>query len=137
MSLEPTGAHYTRAGPRCVQSKSAEIVPLYQGGGRTRRPHRSSNRKEQTGERSATMNQPPTLATVRLVRRPFRAEDAADVQPLAGERAVAATTLRIPHPYEEGMAEAWIATLSPAFERGEEVALAITRQEDGTLLGAV
>lgn len=77
------------------------------------------------------------LTTDRLVLRPFQPEDAADVQRLAGDRAVAATTLRIPHPYEDGMAETWIATLGPAFAKGEHLALAVTRREDGVLMGAV
>ncbi len=79
----------------------------------------------------------PSLTTERLLLRPFRSEDAVEVQRLAGDYAVAATTLRIPHPYEDGMAEQWIATLEPAFEKGEQVALAITSREDGRLLGAI
>lgn len=83
------------------------------------------------------MSEYPSLTTERLVLRPFRMDDAADVQRLAGDYAVAATTLRIPHPYEDGMAEQWLATLGPAFEKGEQIALAITSREDGALLGAI
>ena len=83
------------------------------------------------------MSDYPNLTTERLILRPFRMADAADVQRLAGDYAVAATTLRIPHPYEDGMAEQWIATLEPAFEKREHIALAITVREDGALLGAV
>jgi RimJ/RimL family protein N-acetyltransferase len=83
------------------------------------------------------MSEYPSLTTERLILRPFRMADAADVQRLAGDYAIAATTLRIPHPYEDGMAEQWIATLGPAFEKGEHIALAITAREDGALLGAI
>ena len=42
-------------------------------------------------------------------------------------------TLRIPHPYEDGMAEAWIAEIAEA--RGERVVFAVTTESDG-LIGA-
>lgn len=78
----------------------------------------------------------PTLATARLILRPFMLEDAPTVRALAGEREIAEMTT-IPHPYEEGMAEEWIGTHQRAFEGGELVTWAITRREDGALLGAM
>jgi [ribosomal protein S5]-alanine N-acetyltransferase len=60
-------------------------------------------------------------------------KDAADVQRLAGDREIAATTLSIPHPYEDGMAQAWIATHPGAFEQKKAVTFAIALPEDGTL----
>src|SRR5437870_2908317 len=83
------------------------------------------------------MSEQPTLTTARLILRPFRMEDGSEVQRLAGDRDVAATTLRIPHPYLDGMAEAWLGTLQPRYEKGEAVVFAITRKEDGTFLGAI
>src|SRR5262249_16321912 len=56
---------------------------------------------------------------------------------LAGDREIAANTLQIPHPYPDGAAEAWIATLAPRFAAGESVAFAITRTLDGALLGSI
>lgn len=58
--------------------------------------------------------------------RPFVRADASDVQHLAGAAAVADTTLTIPHPYESGLAEAWIATHQPAFDRQENIVFAVT-----------
>lgn len=58
------------------------------------------------------------------------------VQRLAGAREVADTTLSIPHPYEDGMAEAWFATHAPAFDRGEMATLAVTASSAG-LVGAI
>lgn len=78
----------------------------------------------------------PTLRTERLALRPFLLADAALVQRLAGEREVADTTLAIPHPYEDGMAESWIATHGGAWERQESATLAITTLEHG-VIGAI
>jgi len=63
--------------------------------------------------------------------------DAPRVQHLAGERAVAQFTLNIPHPYPDGVAEKWIASHQPKYEKGELVNFAITRRPDGLLIGAV
>ena len=46
----------------------------------------------------------PTLQTQRLFLRPFELPDGEDVRRLAGDRAIADTTLQIPHPNEVGMA---------------------------------
>ncbi|MDX1556875.1 MAG: GNAT family N-acetyltransferase [Xanthomonadales bacterium] len=81
--------------------------------------------------------QQPTLQTQRLILRPFQRSDAPEVQRLAGDRAVADTTLAIPHPYEDGMAEEWIATHQPKFEAGELADFAITLRDDGALVGAI
>ena len=78
----------------------------------------------------------PTLHTRRLLLRPFRTEDGSDVRRLAGDPAVAADATAIPHPFEEGMAEAWIASHAPAFEAGAQAVFAITLREDGALVGA-
>jgi RimJ/RimL family protein N-acetyltransferase len=83
------------------------------------------------------MAQQPVLITERLVLRPFRLEDASEVQRLAGAKEIAATTLRIPHPYPDGAAEEWIAGLAPHLEKDEAVAYAIARASDGALLGAI
>jgi ribosomal-protein-alanine N-acetyltransferase len=82
------------------------------------------------------MAQQPTWTSDRLVLRPFAMTDAPDVQRLAGDRAVASTTLNIPHPYEDGAAEAWIASHQEGFDSGKQVTIAITLR-DGTLIGAI
>ena len=79
----------------------------------------------------------PTLETERLVLRPFGLDDAAEVQRLAGNKAVADTTSNIPHPYEDGMAEEWISRHQNAFSEGQRVTFAVTRKTDGGLVGAI
>ncbi len=73
----------------------------------------------------------PSLYTSRLILRPFGRADAPAVQRLAGAAAVAEMTLNIPHPYADGMAEAWIATLGEAWRAGTAVTFAITTATDG------
>lgn len=81
---------------------------------------------------------PPTLITDRLHLRPFLTDDAPQVQNLAGAREVYATTLTVPHPYEDGMAERWIASHHMQFYSGKGVVLAVTLKGNGQpLVGAV
>ena len=82
------------------------------------------------------MIEQPTLTSKRLVLRPFTPGDAEDVQRLAGAEEVADTTLNIPHPYADGLAEAWIESHADAFQERERVALAIT-DSDAVLVGAI
>ena len=63
--------------------------------------------------------------------------DGPAVQALAGDKAIADTTLNIPHPYEDGMAEAWIGSHAERFQKGEGVDYAVTLREDRSLIGAV
>jgi len=77
----------------------------------------------------------PRLTTDRLVLRPFCLEDAKDVQRLAGDRDVAATT-NVPHPYEDGVAEKWIGGHEAAFQQGSRMVFAITLRS-GELVGAI
>ena len=79
----------------------------------------------------------PVLESKRLLLRPFSLTDAPVVQKLAGDEAIAATTLNIPHPYEDGMAEEWIGSHQERFEKGEAVIFAITLRDEKALIGAI
>ena len=83
------------------------------------------------------MSEHPALRTERLLLRPFELQDAKDVQRLAGDRAIADMTLMIPHPYEDGLAEAWIATHRAQLDEGGGYNFAITLADSGALLGAI
>ncbi|MDJ0700154.1 MAG: GNAT family N-acetyltransferase [Woeseiaceae bacterium] len=79
----------------------------------------------------------PTIQTERLVLRPFDEGDATAVQRLAGEREIADTTLNVPHPYGDGMAEQWIATHADQFAEGSNAVFAIVERESNHLAGAI
>jgi [ribosomal protein S5]-alanine N-acetyltransferase len=78
----------------------------------------------------------PTLRTKRLRLRPFDPSDARVVQLLAGDKDVALNTRLIPHPYPDGLAEAWINTLPAIYEQGRGVSFAITLPA-GDLVGSI
>lgn len=78
----------------------------------------------------------PTLTTSRLLLRPFTTADAPRVQELAGDIEVARSTANIPHPYEDGMAEAWIAGQAGRFQEGTAAVFAVTEAGGGRLVGA-
>jgi RimJ/RimL family protein N-acetyltransferase len=79
----------------------------------------------------------PTIFSERIQLRPFEPSDADDVSKLAGDRAIADTTIRIPHPYGEGVAEKWIATHRRAFRKKESVVFAVVVRATGRLIGAI
>ena len=84
-----------------------------------------------------SMKQQPTITTERLILRSYRMDDAPELQRLIGERDIAATTMNIPHPYEDGMAEEWISKRQQLFDSGEQMNLAITHRQDGFLIGGI
>ncbi len=69
--------------------------------------------------------------------RPFRLSDAPVVQLLAGERDIADTTMNIPHPYGDGMAEEWIVGHKSAYEDGKAITFAIVVRDNDSLVGAI
>jgi len=83
------------------------------------------------------MNEIPILKTNRLILRAFSMSDAKDVQSFAGAKEIESTTMLIPHPYEDGMAEKWIATHKKQYDKSEGVNFAITLKKDGQLVGSI
>lgn len=79
----------------------------------------------------------PVLETPRLLLRPFALSDAPEVQRLAGALEVADTTLNLPHPYEDGVAEAWISGHAARFAAGEAAVCAIVLRDGARLIGCI
>ncbi len=77
------------------------------------------------------------LETERLLLRRFAETDIPAIVELAGEREIAATTLRIPHPYTEKDARLWLDAQAGQLERDEAVHWAVTLRDGGGLVGAV
>jgi ribosomal-protein-alanine N-acetyltransferase len=86
---------------------------------------------------SRVIHDHPTFTTERLILRPFVADDAFDVERLAGQREIADTTLNIPHPYPHGGAAEWIRLHAPAWIDGTSATFAIVGQKTGALVGAI
>ena len=75
----------------------------------------------------------PTLETARLRLRPYCEADIGDLVSLIGAREVAATTLRIAHPYTEQDAREFLElTREPG-----KIWLAIRRRSDGGQIGGI
>lgn len=77
----------------------------------------------------------PTIKTPRLVLRPFVPDDAPALRRLAGATEIAATTLRIPHPYSEEEAQMWIASHPGMFERAQGAVFAVVEAAGHVLCG--
>ena len=78
-----------------------------------------------------------TLATARLVLRPFNLADAASVQRLAGDARIARGTTAVPHPYADSVAEAWIGGQSAAYDTRREIVFAVVERQSEAVVGAV
>ncbi len=83
------------------------------------------------------MKEFPRLETERLILRELTSSDAPTLQRVAGDRAIADTTLNIPHPYEDGMAEEWIARVHDQFDQGESLTFAIVLKGEAEPIGAI
>ena len=79
----------------------------------------------------------PTLRTARLVLGDFEADDAGELQRLAGDREIADTTLAIPHPYELDHALAWIGNQRKEAARGRATNFAIRLSAESPIIGCV
>src|SRR5581483_9830756 len=79
----------------------------------------------------------PVIETARLILRPLRRGDVPEIERLAGDWAVARFTASVPHPYEEGMGAAWLASLERAGPAAGEVVMAIERRRRRLFMGCI
>jgi [ribosomal protein S5]-alanine N-acetyltransferase len=77
------------------------------------------------------------LETGRLTLRPYTPADIPALVPLIGAREVAATTLRIPHPYTQAFAEDFIVQAQQDLVSGACLRLAIIIRDSGMFCGGV
>ena len=83
------------------------------------------------------MNIIKRIKTNRLLLRPFKLTDTKAVGRLAGDFEIADTTLFIPHPYEDGVAEDWIKSHKEMIKKGREIIFAITLRDTNQLIGSI
>ena len=79
------------------------------------------------------MHTPPTLETTRLRLRPYTDADIAELVPLIGAREVAATTLRIAHPYTEQDGRDFLALA----KEPDKIWLVVALRNDGRQIGCI
>ncbi len=77
------------------------------------------------------------MTTGRLCLRPFRIRDAARVYELLQDRRISQNTFNIPYPYEEEMAERWIATHQTIFFEDRGAVFAVCLRQQAVLIGAI
>ena len=78
---------------------------------------------------------PPYLQTARLTLRPYTMTDIPAFLPLISAREVAATTLRIPHPYSEAQAREFVALTEQQNASGSCVRFCIVVRGSGAICG--
>ncbi len=79
----------------------------------------------------------PELIGEGLLLRALCLADAPDIQRLAGDERIADTTASIPHPYPDGEAERWLASVAADTEAATKCVYAITLVDSGELAGCV
>jgi [ribosomal protein S5]-alanine N-acetyltransferase len=77
----------------------------------------------------------PVLETNRLILRPLTLADAPSIQEKASVRAIADTTISIPHPYPHGEAERYITKQLDARDTGHSISFGIERKSQNGICG--
>ncbi len=77
----------------------------------------------------------PEISTDRILLSALENSDAARIQRPAGDEAIADMTDNIPHPYEDGMAEAWINKTRDQWSNGQVATFAIRLKGSNELIG--
>jgi len=77
----------------------------------------------------------PTLETDRLILRPLNLADAPSIREKVNVRAIADTTISIPHPYPDGEAEHYVEKQLNAWEEGHSVTFGIACKSQEEICG--
>jgi RimJ/RimL family protein N-acetyltransferase len=77
----------------------------------------------------------PYFETERLILRRIEMSDSPRIQQLAGAYEVALNTLSMPHPYEDGVAEQFIAHVQDEWSSGNSYVFCIALKTDNLLIG--
>jgi RimJ/RimL family protein N-acetyltransferase len=77
------------------------------------------------------------LESERLVLRPLTVADAPTLARLAGRREIADTTLSIPHPYSEQLAQEWIQKHAERENPPKQIVFAIALKANGQVIGTM
>lgn len=77
------------------------------------------------------------LETERLILRPLSPADAPSIQASASVRAIASTTISIPHPYPDGEAERYITRQLTALEAGHSVTFVMEHKSEKGFCGII
>jgi [ribosomal protein S5]-alanine N-acetyltransferase len=83
------------------------------------------------------MTAPRELETARLLLRSLAPEDVTSITRLAGAKEIAATTLRIPHPYRDEDARAFLAIAEEDYAAGRSISFAVVLRSSGEFCGAI
>jgi RimJ/RimL family protein N-acetyltransferase len=83
------------------------------------------------------MTAPSELQTARLLLRSLETGDIAALVRFAGAREIAATTVRIPHPYTNDDARSFLSHAQESYREGKSICFAVTMPADKELRGAV
>lgn len=79
----------------------------------------------------------PVIETRRLRLAPLAPGDAAEMERLASDAAIAATTLSIPHPYPPGLAGRWIESIAGSWANGVSGTWSIRLLDHGVFVGVI
>jgi RimJ/RimL family protein N-acetyltransferase len=94
-----------------------------------------SNQSEDDNNESSDSR--PTLATKRLLLRPFQLSDAGAVETQVNDREIAANTRTIEYPYPSGEAGRWIKSHPSLWLKGQAANFAVCDLGSGVLMGAI
>jgi len=83
------------------------------------------------------MTAPHELTTARLLLRSIASDDVPAITRLAAAREIAATTLRIPHPYRDEDAQTFLTAAEEEYAAGRSISFAAVLLSTGEVCGAI